>query len=395
MKVLIWDKYCTLKEMGGPIGYMYNIKEYLRKNPNDHIKFYSEIQSNNIDRRNYNPSLRSRIVSILERVKFIKFLFYIYRTFYKNEKLLEDDIKLINEFDLVHFHVFQAYYPLSHNNVLRGKCIITTHTPEPFIDEIFAANGYSFILKYFPFIRKRLIAKEVDIYNRADYIMFPAKEATEVYTLENDIFKNVLENNQSKTFYVPTCVLDKDIKSTYKPQPGPLKVCYIGRHNKVKGYDQLKEIALEVFKRNMDVQFIIGGKEEPLRGLKHPKWIELGWVNTVALLNEVDVFVLPNRNTYFDLILIELLRQGVPVIASYTGGNKYFMKIENINMLFYNFGDINAAVEHIEAMYNAKKRGELPKYRQENIRIFKSYFTMNKYCENYLDALYKIKDEKK
>ena len=169
-----------------------------------------------------------------------------------------------------------------------------------------------------------------------------------------------------------------------------LRVCYIGRHNEVKGYDFLKKGAVEVWKTNPDVRFIIGGKQEPLQGIEDERWIELGWVNTPKMLNEVDVFVLPNKNTYFDLILLEVLRQGTPVILSRTGGNKWFEDKKVRGLMFFEYGQESEFVECIEKLSMLKAIGELESIKEDNMRFFKSEFNMQLYIERYLDSLTKI-----
>lgn len=44
-KVLIWDNF-QLKNIGGPMGYCYNIHEFLKKHPNNQIAFLSDYFKN-------------------------------------------------------------------------------------------------------------------------------------------------------------------------------------------------------------------------------------------------------------------------------------------------------------------------------------------------------------
>ena len=389
MKVLIWDKSCSLKEMGGPIGYMWNIKEYLKDNPCTEITFYSDIMGD-VHPENTTPrsSLFRKTVTFFEKSSLIALLLFLYRMFYKSRILNTIDRQIVSGFDYVHFHIIQAYYPISKDSCLKGKSIITTHTPEPFIDELFKVYNANWILKYFPFIRKYLLKKEVNVYNRADYIMFPAKEAIEAYT-NNIFFKNTLKNNKHKIFFVPTCVLDKKFPD-YNEHDGKLRVCYIGRHNEIKGYDKLKDIARLAFSKNIDVEFNIGGKEGPLFRLEDANWKELGWINTIQVLSEMDAFILPNKDTYFDLIFLEVLRQGVPIIASNTGGNKFFRKYTNYQLYFYDYADIGTAVSIINHLSSEKKQGHLVQNRDSNRSLYLENFTMKNYVINYISELTKL-----
>ncbi len=40
--MIIWDKDMTLKDAGGPSGYLFNLKQYLTLHPTPQITFYSD-----------------------------------------------------------------------------------------------------------------------------------------------------------------------------------------------------------------------------------------------------------------------------------------------------------------------------------------------------------------
>ena len=166
-----------------------------------------------------------------------------------------------------------------------------------------------------------------------------------------------------------------------------LKVCYIGRHNEIKGYDKLQEIARKVWDVLPNTKFIIGGKEEPMKGIKDERWIELGWVNTFALLNEIDVFILPNQQTFFDLILIEVLRQGVPCIISNTGGNKWFEQFNLEGLKIFDYNNVATAVSLVGYFKNAKDNKMLSKLGQSNHKFFVDNLTVGKYISNYINQV--------
>lgn len=86
--------------------------------------------------------------------------------------------------------------------------------------------------------------------------------------------------------------------------------------------------------------------------MKHPRWIELGFIyNTQELLSQSDLYILPNRETYFDLVVLEILRSSTNLLLSNTGGNKYFQlldKNDTNGIVFFdidNFDDIVSLVQ--------------------------------------------------
>ena len=136
---------------------------------------------------------------------------------------------------------------------------------------------------------------------------------------------------KKKHRYMPTGIVGckakvnrEDFRKKYGIPDNAFVISYAGRHNEIKGYADLKKLG-EKLLADKNVYFLIAGKEEPMTGLKNDHWIEVGWTNDPhSLIAASDVFVLPNHETYFDLILLEVLSLGVPVVMSRTGGNKYF-----------------------------------------------------------------------
>ena len=69
--------------------------------------------------------------------------------------------------------------------------------------------------------------------------------------------------------------------------------------------------------------------------MRDERWIEVGWTDEPhSLTNASDCLVVPNRQTYFDLVILEGLSLGIPIVTSMTGGNKYFKK-EKCGGVFY------------------------------------------------------------
>ena len=160
---------------------------------------------------------------------------------------------------------------------------------------------------------------------------------------------------------------------------------YVGRHNEVKGYDSLKKMAARILNIKDDVFFLIAGKEEPLKGLKSQNWKEAGWINDAeSVINAADVFILPNKETYFDLVLLEVLSMGKPVIISRTGGNKFFEKLNSDGIYVY-----ESEKEAVDIILKMKEKGmeELENLGQMNQTIYEKYFTPLIFAQNYIKLL--------
>ena len=59
------------------------------------------------------------------------------------------------------------------------------------------------------------------------------------------------------------------------------------------------------------------------------------------LVSSSDIFILPNKETYFDLVTLEVMREGTSYSYVQTGGNKFFERYgEEYGIFLYNYGDI-------------------------------------------------------
>ena len=195
--------------------------------------------------------------------------------------------------------------------------------------------------------------------------------------------------------FCPTSILDSSVVPDFllfEQKMGIPKrafvITYIGRHSAIKGYDQLKLLGERILRMFDDVYFVIAGNELPLMRLDHERWIELGWVDYGAeLIASSDLFILPNKETYFDIIALEVLRGGTPMMLSLTGGNKYFYthypSEKKSGLFFYDYGDIEQQIKCISNLVEMKNSDGLDKFRIANKEIFKMEFTMNAYLDRY------------
>ena len=392
MKILIWDKDIPLTNTGGPSGYLWNIHEFLREEPEEQIVFYSDII--NKESRSSNIVFRF-FLWVLYRLR-LNCIFDIVFNYASKGALSETEIDVIKTFDYVHFHSISS--AIGYNSLIKKcgpKTILTTHTPEPLINELCGGKSVfrDFILSTGS-IRNYFIRKEVKALDSVNYLMYPVRHAIECYTNTSCIYRDFFDKMdvQRKTFYVPTCIPDKSIDrnisilASLNIPEGAKKICYVGRHTDVKGYPYLKEIASKLFDQNNDIYFVLGGAFNESEIVRHKNWIELGWVNTDQLLNEIDVFVLPNKQTYFDLIALEILRSGTPLITTLTGGNKDLHDVNKGGIVFIPENDADSAAKILKDIFS-KDINELGKKNRE---LFLETFIISHYVHNYIDAIKKL-----
>ncbi|MGL5594713.1 MAG: glycosyltransferase family 4 protein [Cetobacterium sp.] len=400
-KVLIWNDY-PLGPVGGPSGYLYNLKSYIEENNIKNIDFLNNedfIKKVEIKKEKNFEAIRKIIREFKKQLFKTKKLEKRINKFYK---FYEGDYSFINNYDIIHFHDVRSFYRAK--NILKdfkGITLLSSHCPKtPAQEEI--EDNIKMDYKTFPKkLRERLEKIDQDSFKNADYLVFPCKEAQEPYEEDKNI-KEILEEKygDKKILYVPTGIpvkhIDKDEKF-FSNKGIDVKdkfiVSYIGRHNKVKGYDFLKELGVKVLEKYSDVIFVIGGEiSEEFPPIENKNWVEFGWTKEgYNIIKNSDMFVLPNEKTYFDLILLEVLSMGAPVLLSETGGNKYFKIYDENGLFYFEKYNLEEALEKFDEAYDLWKDRKLSLEGDKNYRIFKKDFTVNTFGENYTRLYNEVK----
>lgn len=397
-KILIWDYRIPLRNSGGPSGYLYQIKQQLLSEPTDQIHFLSEYVQETETALSTKHAKLSEISKSNEILATARHIFSCYRITHNPFPINLLDTVNINEFTHIHFHLTIDYYNARH--LLRnykGIIVVTSHSPEPLSREItnkmFKSNNI--IVKL---CKRSIKAAENWAFRNADKIMFPAEEAMEPY-LKDTSFRRIFLNKKSDIVFCPTAILPKildenyinNLRGKYNIPDDAFLISYIGRHNKIKGYDIIKNIATEIYKKGLNIYFIIAGIQGPLYKLENDKWIEIGWTDKASeIIKASDLFILPNRETYFDLVALEVLRSGCPILMSLTGGNKYFNNnFSNYRGIrFFKVNDLQHAIEEILIFKKIKEESEnWFSLRESNIELWKNHFTLPVYINRYIDIL--------
>ena len=177
-----------------------------------------------------------------------------------------------SEFDIVHFHdardLYVRRYELEKYN---GIVVLQSHTPQPPGHELYNAIP-SNIRHFIPFLRKRLERMDRTAFERADYIIFPCEDAEEPYFNDWPFYKTIHDNKKDHYKYVLTGIPPTNPKRTRTEVLSELGlsdssfiVSYVGRHNEVKGYGNLKIIGDKMLSSDGETWFVCAGKEEPLK----------------------------------------------------------------------------------------------------------------------------------
>ena len=377
---LIYHHENLLKPVGGPVGYLYNLYHGLEQIQCQDIIFLSPTEIKERSYVKYRQFVPKKILDIRKAL-------YTMNIVNRNGERPEES----DEYEAIHFHsTISMYQNRKWLEDYKGKVVLTSHSPcalhKEYINELSWKGGILF--------KEKLEAiKIMDEYafSRADHIIFPCKESEEAYVHTwNDYIKY---RNASKILYVPTGIMEckakrnrYDVRKEYGIPENAFVVSYVGRHNVIKGFGDLKEIGTTLLDK--DIWFLIAGKEEPLPGINHSNWIEVGWTNDPhSIISASDIFILPNQETYFDLVLLEALSLGIPCLISDTGGNKYFSKYGNDAIKIY------SGLEQAQSFllqYRNKSKMEREGLSCKARQIYTKDFNIVSFAKRYVDAMNEI-----
>lgn len=381
--VLIYLEDGVLAPKGGPVGYNYHLKKQLDKMGVANIHYIHGNGGASQSAKDFVNKIKNSklqyIAKILKSV--VKKFTYLYGFHHKS-------IVDLAPYDIVHFHLpMDMYMARDSLKNYKGKVVLTSHTPTVSSKEIYDLLT-PWEKKYMNWFYKKLIEIDRYAFSRADYIIFPCPDAEEPYYNNWSEYASIKEKKKESYRYLLTGTEKRFAKRTraevcqeYGIPEDAFVLCYAGRHNEIKGYDSLKEMGKEVLARYPNAYFLIAGKEFPLKGLDDKRWIEVGWTTDPhSLIAASDAFILPNKETYFDLIMLEVLSLGKIVVASSTGGNKYFEKIDAQGVMTYKTeGEALLLIDKLYKMDKMQKN----KYEMDNLRLFDECFCLDVFGENY------------
>jgi glycosyltransferase involved in cell wall biosynthesis len=395
-KILEFFPHQLAARKGGAYTYLYNLKKEITGKQEIEIVFLSDL----VDFKE-TPSADKKKSSVKKVIKsFFPSKLLNGRRISKHldniKKAIDNDIEAIqfNDFDIIHFHEAVDLWRYEHLlENFNGKILFTPHSPIPYhlelLEEVFgltksgvSENTYS-----------RLEKIDQKAFSMAQQIVLPCIEALDGYYSSWPIIESMIKNKQ--VHYVITgCPIVKPKKTKEEilkihqiPQDSFI-ISFTGRHSLIKGYDELEKAAREIFESHPDIYFLVAGNTTGIEHLHHKNWIETGWTDDPAgLINASDVNVVANRETYFDLNILEAMSLARPIILTEAGGNRFLkMKINSAGLFFIGSADANKLAEKIEYCYQQKE--QLASMGAENRIAYEQNFTAALFYKRYIE-LYK------
>lgn len=397
MRVLVYLPEEKLAPKGGPFAVGYYYYEEMKKR-GEHTLEFTHVDQKYEDTHRKGRSITSKLPSWLNNLHRTA-RGISHRKDLLNGKLLAP-VRDFNEYDIIHFHQADHFY-LERENLkdYKGIVIYQSHSPLPWGQEQ-CKDISKWYDRCIPHMAEEY--EEIDkwCFERADYIVFPCSDAEEPYVKNWPYYATIQSECKERYKYILTGIMPAfakipraDVLKQYGIPNDGFVISYVGRHNTVKGFDILKEIASQYFSEDPNAWVVSAGQEAPFKRLSHERWKEIGFTNDPhSLISASDVFVLPNRVTYFDIVMIEILSLGKIVIASRTGGNKYFEKQGLEGVLLYD--TVEEAVELLRKVKTmpAAKRKELEK---KNHDFYVNHLSSTAMYDSYMAMLQDVYCRKK
>ena len=383
-KVLVYMNQNELTPTGGPSGYNHALKQELDKMGITNIHYLDSPPSKWNKYQHTGRSIKGTWYGdFLKSFKdFIKFYKYIYC---KSKSPIN-----LNDYDAIHFHDSITLYKLRDElNTYKGKIIFTSHSPSVLYKELLSTLT-KWEQKHMIWFYNRMERCDEYAFKRADYLIFPCEEAEDPYYHSWNKFADIKKEKKDSFRYLLTGtnkrkakLSKKEVCAKYHIPDNAFIVSYAGRHNELKGFDLLKEIGTNVLSKIPNAYFLIAGAEDPIKGLKHDRWVEVGWTDDPhSIIAASDCFVLPNRETYFDLIMLEVLSLGTIVVASNTGGNKHFKNDRGV-FLYDNIDKAVSTIKYLSDLHD----NDIANLKIGNEKLFDKYYDINIFASNYIHLI--------
>ncbi len=377
MKLLFFFNKNELAPVGGPAGYLYSIDSEMKRLKDDCFSFidynYTEFGISSF--RDFAFKVYRKLSAKTPEERQIKTIRYLSKRHNSGFEC----------FDAIFFHsTFMLYSQRKDLEKYKGRVILTSHSPKvayrEIIEDFISLNDYQ---------EKKCLydsAEKFDEYafKRADYIIFPCPGAEEPYYHSWPKYAEL--RDEKKIRYIPTGILPVECKKTREEIRNELSIpqdaivlSFVGRHNEVKGYDILQSI----FSKLENVYVVCCGKIGNILPPKSDRWIEVGWTtDPYSYVGASDIYMLPNRETYFDIAMLQTLSIGKCSVISNTGGNKEFINTPGVK-LYDSIDEAVLCIKHFIDM-DTEERNRLENLQRKE---FDEKYTIEVFYKKYKETI--------
>ncbi len=278
-------------------------------------------------------------------------------------------------FKYIYFHdmySFQACLHLIHQD---QHVIFQPHSPEQMSKET----------SYFSNLEDDYnwaLMAEKNIFLRANTIVLPNE-----YTIS--IYKNLINTKSNIEFIISGCQRKNSFKK-YPLSESKINLLFIGRRTEIKGFDVMVEAfkLIQAKRNDINLLFLGGGCE-----VKGENIYDIGFSNTPEnWINSVDYVINTNRQSYFDLTIMETLSVGTPILMTSTEGHKMFIEDMSEGIIDIGQACVEKIAEKITSL-ELKKREHNQNSIDNNQLLYSNKYShqayikrLNEFCKKLINA---------
>jgi len=303
----------------------------------------------------------------------------------------------------IHFHISYGVISLLKKHV--KKCILTAHDAMSVDYGKFTQGINSNDLSDFPYVKKK-INPMITFWNykrsynpfRNLVIKHYLSKLDRIVTVSNSQRKlltvNGIKNTETIRNGIPllsSAITQQEVelfKSSHGIDKNENVLLWAGRLSKLKGSEQVINLLETLIRKNYKVKLLIAGGSISCNGFLDDYIVSTGWIDEgrMQLAYEVSDIVLVPSICYdmFPTVVLESMRQGVPVIAGCFGGAKEAVINEETGYIVNPFND--------KAIYKSackiiNNRALANKMKGKSVEVFEDKFTIEKSVSEYLDLV--------
>jgi len=329
----------NLRPGGGPAGYGFNLLHALTLvGADEMVTVLSPSQPANVGITSGGSSQTSKKFQLLQRLPpWIAGSLLALRTL----RILQDSFRYfrftreqVKEIELAKVVIFHDYR-LASTYLRKGskhpaqKALIMPHSPTDLTSELVENWRVHFgSSRVWSSIRRMLIGIELRTLLASDGLIVPCRSSLDHYfegvAERQDLFRLPIYEIKSG---VPEKVARrgrKEVLAQWGVPPESKVVGYFGRRHPHKGYDLFCHAAEVAHEKGYESLIFVAAGSGPLPSPSHlPNFRDLGYLTTelAEAVAAVDLVVVPNRVSYFDLFILEAMSLGKAILTSRVGGN--------------------------------------------------------------------------
>ena len=228
-------------------------------------------------------------------------------------------------------------------------------------------------------------------FNKRDYYAFSLADAY-LFPTEESI-------KGKKIYFVPTGTEKKvvhtdkyRIKKNLGIPENAFVFLFLGRFVNVRGYDIYIEAAKKILKQYNNIYFISVGESKNTPSIEHPYWKEIPFTKCPGdFINMADACIVPNRGSFFDLSMIEILSLGKILICADVGGYKW-LKNKTDGVLYFQSENIEELVNQI-INFTQLNVHDVEILQANNESFYKKVLDIKYFSYNYKDVIDRMYDD--